>query len=109
VRDLPSDGEADLRYRGQSFELTVPLQPDLAAAFHRAHEERYGYADPSREIELVAVRTAEVVPGPEISLAPTERHTVVGPTLVELPGATCWVPDGWRGETNADGTLVLTR
>jgi hypothetical protein len=55
------------------------------------------------------VRTAEVVPGPEISLAPTERHTVVGPTLVELPGATCWVPDGWRGATNADGTLVLTR
>ena len=29
VRDLPSEGEADLRYRGQSFELTVPLQPDL--------------------------------------------------------------------------------
>jgi N-methylhydantoinase A len=109
VRDLPSDGEADLRYRGQSFELTVRLQPDLAAAFHRAHEERYGYADPSREIELVAVRTAEVVPGPEISLAAAERHTVAGPELVELPGATCWVPDGWRGETNADGTLVLTR
>ena len=109
VRDLPSDGEADLRYRGQSFELTVPLQPDLGAAFHRAHEERYGYADPSRAIELVAVRTAEVVAGPEISPAATERHTVVGPTLVELPGATCWVPGGWRGETNADGTLVLTR
>ena len=109
VRDLPSGGEADLRYRGQSFELTVPLQPDLGAAFHRAHEERYGYADPSREIELVAVRTADVVPGPEISLAAAERRTVTGPELVELPGATCWVPDGWRGETNADGTLVLTR
>ena len=109
VRDLPSEGEADLRYRGQSFELTVPLQPDLGAAFHRAHEERYGYADPSREIELVAVRTADVVPGPEISLAAAERRTVTGPELVELPGATCWVPDGWRGETNADGTLVLTR
>jgi N-methylhydantoinase A len=109
VRDLPPEGEADLRYRGQSFELTVPLQPDLGAAFHRAHEERHGYADPSREIELVAVRTAEVVPGPEISLAATERRTVTGPELVELPGATCWVPDGWRGETNADGTLVLSR
>ncbi len=109
VRELPSEGEADLRYRGQSFELTVPLQPDLGAAFHRAHEERYGYADPSREIELVAVRTAEVVPGPDISLEAASRRTVTGPELVELPGATCWVPDGWRGETNADGTLVLTR
>jgi N-methylhydantoinase A len=109
VRGLPPDGEADLRYRGQSFELKVPLQPDLAAAFHRAHEERYGYADPSREIELVAVRTAEVVPGPAVSFQVTSRRKVTGPALVELPGATCWVPDGWRGETNADGTLVLMR
>src|SRR5207244_9797048 len=42
--ELPSDGEADLRYRGQSFELTVPLGPELAPRFHAAHEERYGYA-----------------------------------------------------------------
>jgi len=109
VRDLASEGEADLRYRGQSFELTVPLQPGLAAAFHRAHEERYGYADASREIELVAVRTAEVVPGPDISLQVASCYKVRGPELVELPGATCWVPDGWHGETNGDGTLVLTR
>src|SRR5665647_1976348 len=27
----------------------------------------------------------------------------------ELSGATCWVPDGWHGETNDDGTLVLRR
>ena len=46
--ELPREGEADLRYRGQSFELTVPLQPGLAEAFHRAHEERYGYADRDR-------------------------------------------------------------
>src|SRR5205823_6371847 len=69
VRDLPNEGEADLRYRGQSFELTVPLERDLAGAFHRAHEERYGYADPAREVELVAVRTADVVPGPDVSFA----------------------------------------
>ena len=31
---MPRDGEADLRYAGQSFELTVPLQDDLAGAFH---------------------------------------------------------------------------
>jgi N-methylhydantoinase A/oxoprolinase/acetone carboxylase beta subunit len=109
MRDLPPEGEADLRYRGQSFELTVPLQRDLAAAFHRAHEERYGYSDRDREIELVAVRTAEVRPGPEVALADTSRRHVAGPVLVELPGATCWVPDGWSGDSNADGTLVLRR
>jgi N-methylhydantoinase A len=109
VRDLPAEGEADLRYRGQSFELTVPLQLDLAAAFHRAHEERYGYADAERQIELVAVRTAETVPGPDISFQVTDRYKVEGPRLVELPGATCWVPDGWSGETSEEGTLVLRR
>jgi N-methylhydantoinase A len=109
VRDLPAEGEADLRYRGQSFELTVPLGPQLAAAFHRAHEERYGYADESREVELVAVRTAEITPGPEISFQVTSCYKVAGPEVLELAGATCWVPDGWHGETNVEGTLVLRR
>jgi N-methylhydantoinase A len=107
--DLSQAGEADLRYRGQSFELTVPLGGDLAEAFHRAHEERYGHADRGREVELVAVRTAEAVPGPDVSFLATDRHKVSGPAVVELDGATCWVPDGWQGETNDDGTLVLTR
>jgi N-methylhydantoinase A len=109
VGELPADGDADLRYRGQSFELTVPLQHDLAAAFHHAHEERYGHAEPEREIELVAVRTADVTPGPDVSLHVTDCYKVEGPALVELHGATCWVPAGWHGETNDDGTLVLRR
>src|SRR5947207_4084308 len=109
VSGLPPEGEADLRYRGQSFELTVPVQPDLSGAFHREHAERYGYADELREIELVAVRTADVVPGPHVDLQVTSCYKVMGPELVALPGATCWVPDGWSGETNSDGTLVLSR
>ena len=68
-RGIDTHGEADLRYKGQSFELAVPLHaPDLAEAFHAAHEERYGYCDRSRAIELVAVRTAEITPGPELRL-----------------------------------------
>jgi N-methylhydantoinase A len=109
VADLPAEGDADLRYRGQSFELTVSLQDDLAGAFHRAHAERYGYSDESREVELVAVRTAEVAAGPRIDLRGSVRRAVRGPEVVELAGATCWVPDGWSGETNGDGTLVLSR
>ena len=107
--ELTADGEAELRYRGQSFELRVPLQPDLGAAFHRAHEDRYGYAEPERPIELVAVRTAEVHPGPNLELQATTCYKVRGPELVELPGATAWVPEGWAGETDEHGTLVLRR
>ena len=108
--ELPTVGDADLRYAGQSFELTVPLGSALAERFHEAHEERNGYADRDREIELVAVRTATVVAGPSHFVALS--HKVIeaqGPQLVELDGATCWVPPGWAGRTDADGTLLLER
>ncbi len=108
--ELPVAGEADLRYRGQSFELTVPLQPELAEAFHRAHETRYGYADRERPIELVAVRTAEVRPGPALELPPAEPLEAAGPAVLELEGATCWIPQGWVGARDGtSSTLRLTR
>jgi N-methylhydantoinase A len=95
--ELPREGEADLRYAGQSFELTVPLQDDLAHAFHRAHEEQYGFAERDREVELVAVRTADVRRGPDFELTVSTESQVSGPCVVELPGSTCWIPPGWVG------------
>jgi len=109
VEDLPAEGEADLRYAGQSFELTVPIQRDLAEAFHGAHEERYGYSDRTRELELVSVRTAETRPGPVFDLPPGEPLHVEGPATLELDGATCFVAPGWAGDRDGDSTLVLTR
>jgi len=108
--ELPAEGEAELRYRGQSFELAVPLQRDLAAAFHRAHEARYGYADRDRPIELVAVRTADVRPGPTLELPSGEPSETTGPGVLALEGATCWVPPGWVGvRDGTSSTLRLTR
>jgi N-methylhydantoinase A len=110
VGELPAEGEADLRYAGQSFELSVPLGPALAERFHEAHAERYGYADPSRPIELVAVRTADVTPGPEVELPPGEPLEVTGPRVLELEGATAWIPPGWVGVRDGrNSTLTLTR
>jgi N-methylhydantoinase A/oxoprolinase/acetone carboxylase beta subunit len=107
--ELPREGEADLRYAGQSFELTLPLQDDLAGAFHRAHEDLYGFADRDRDIELVALRTAEVRPGPEFELRGGGAIHVRGPEVLPLAGATVWIPEGWSGATDAHGTLVLDR
>jgi len=46
-----------MRYRGQSFELDVRETPgDIGASFHRAHRERYGYAQEGSEIEIVSAR-----------------------------------------------------
>jgi N-methylhydantoinase A len=49
---------ADLRYRGQSFELTVDAgeAASLARRFHEAHERRYGYRMEEEPVELVNVR-----------------------------------------------------
>ena len=129
----------DLRYRGQAFELTVPgaEEPDpddLRRAFDEAHEERYGYADPDAELELVTVRVAVALPGAEPRAASTgdpeptaSRHAhlggerveatvhrgrvdrVVGPAIVELPEATLAVPPGWSGSAGDDGTITLER
>ena len=96
--ELPADGEADLRYAGQSFELTVPLGGDLAEAFHRAHEERYGYADrergrssssPSARPRYARARSS--------SRAGRPANDVSGPAVLELDGSTCWLPPGWVG------------
>ena len=106
--ELPDEGEADLRYAGQSFELTVPLGRSLRERFHEAHEMRYGYAERSRPLELVAVRTAETRAASPLAIR-GPRHVVEGPAVLELEGSTAWVPAGWAGETEAHGTLVLRR
>jgi len=49
----------DLRYVGQSYELTIPFMDDLGRSrhdFHAEHERRFGYADPNESIQVVNVR-----------------------------------------------------
>ena len=46
----------DVRYRGQSHDLRVPLSPRYRADFHAAHQALYGYADASRAVEVVNLR-----------------------------------------------------
>ena len=76
----------DVRYRGQSFELRVPvpnggLDEDaleaVAERFHRRHERRYGHASSDEPIELVTVRLRArgEVPTPEISAATVDGTT----------------------------------
>ena len=48
---------ADIRYSGQSYELTVPWHPaNPSEPFHREHQRVYGYANPDRAIEIVTIR-----------------------------------------------------
>ena len=46
----------DVRYRGQGYELNVPHGTDAAERFHAMHEQRYGFANRERALEIVNVR-----------------------------------------------------
>jgi len=46
----------DVRYVGQSYEITLPFAPDYRARFDREHGKLYGYSNPMRATEVVAVR-----------------------------------------------------
>jgi N-methylhydantoinase A len=61
---------ADLRYGGQSFELTVPADDagQLATAFAEAHDQRYGYQVPDGSPEIVNVRVVATVETAQPSL-----------------------------------------
>jgi N-methylhydantoinase A len=71
--------EADLRYRGQSHELTVPFNVccgPTAHDLHRAHEKAYGHSYPDEGVELVNVRLRLRLPGPRASLEMEEGQAV---------------------------------
>jgi N-methylhydantoinase A len=55
---------ADLRYAGQSFELTVEASDmeELSDNFHAAHERRYGYRMEEEPVDLVNLRLIATVP-----------------------------------------------
>jgi N-methylhydantoinase A len=81
--------EVDARYRGQSWELTVPARA-WAEGFHRAHEARYGYRRPGTPVEAVTLRARVEAPGlaPPSGSPPVEPGSA-GPDAVSLR---------WRGQ-----------
>jgi N-methylhydantoinase A len=85
---------ADLRHRGQSFELTVPAG-DLAGlrdAFHDEHERRYGYRMPEEPVELVALRVVATVP---VERPPLREEPA--PASGRAPGSrSVFLDGGWR-------------
>ncbi len=80
ARDVQADGYeqddslleryADVRYRGQSHELVIPVESltderRLIAPFHDAHRRRYGYAMEEEPVEIVTLRTRCIVSTPK--------------------------------------------
>ncbi len=85
----------DLRYRGQGYELNVPVMEDkdkdndkdtVAARFHREHQRRYGYHHAGREIELVTLRLrARLRTPPDSPLKVARKRTARKPSPPVAP------------------------
>jgi N-methylhydantoinase A len=52
--------QLDIRYVGQSYELTIPAGDDLLDRFHAEHDRTYGFAAPGEPVELVSVRVTSI-------------------------------------------------
>jgi len=90
--------EVDMRYKGQSHELTVPFHVCSGPTeenMHRAHEAAYGHAMPGEPVEVVNVRLKLRVEGPDLRVEAAE----------EKGGA---FPSGTRGVLFDEGWVEAT-
>lgn len=108
--DVVAEQLLDMRYRGQSYELTVPFTRTVMADFHEIHRQTYGYARPGAPLEIVNVRVRVIgrVPPPPIPALPPdgpdptpallETRPVMLKTKARLPF--------YRGEALQPGNLI---
>jgi N-methylhydantoinase A/oxoprolinase/acetone carboxylase beta subunit len=97
----------DVRYAGQSHELTVRS----LGSFPEEHRRRNGYSRADAPLEIVALRArARIDSSLDITaLPPIERPTPAGPAVIAEPDCTIWLPDGWMARRGEADALVLER
>jgi len=125
---------ADVRYAGQSYELTIPEGGD----FHKEHHRVYGYSDPKRPTQIVTLRVRATVAVERPKLPDTPRaakqslgtrrvwvagrwrnipagpreaigkQPLRGPALITDYGSTTLVTPGWTVRAGKAGSLILT-
>ncbi len=94
VTEMAGPGEteiryaADLRYCGQSFEITVPVDgadgiEALATEFHAEHERQFGHAEPSAPLQVVSLRVSATRTAPALTLQRRDARPHVPETLGE--------------------------
>jgi len=56
VEEIELQPALDMRYKGQAYEISIPLTQDFHHVFHRVHQRLYGYANAARPTEVVQLR-----------------------------------------------------
>jgi N-methylhydantoinase A len=92
----------DVRYRGQGYELNVPYDAESPTrgveAFHQAHQQRYGFYDVERAVEIVNIRLRMISAGQRS--VPPRRAPISGDG-----GAACYA----ERDVFFDGDFVRSR
>src|SRR5574341_822721 len=87
--------QVDLRYKGQSHEITVTQPPDndWLSAFHAAHQRRYGHQHPEEPVEVVNARLRAVGQGVKPVFEPLPAGTG-DPAVAQIGEGSVWfAPD----------------
>ena len=124
-RRIQIETRVDVRYVGQSYEISVPLTATYRKTFDRRHGQLYGYANPDRATEVVALRVVAAgitdkpaLPRVRVVKARTPRPTARRPGRFDgrvVPVSFFLLPDlepGSRGRgpaviTGAEATVVV--
>ena len=81
----------DVRYRGQGYELNLPLTKNVLQDFEHEHHRRYGYTHDNREIELVTLRL----------------HATLKSSTSRVGAAASAVPRAKRGSSSRKAEVVF--
>ena len=86
----------DLRYRRQGYELNLNYDPSAPAqtiaAFHQLHQQRYGFSDPEKPVEIVNLRLRMTAAGEPYT--PRHRDLIPGDGSAALYAERAIVFDG---------------
>ncbi|MBN2693322.1 hydantoinase/oxoprolinase family protein [bacterium] len=84
----------DLRYEGETQEITVPFTESIIDDFHFAHEKMFGYHSKNSMIELVTLRVRGIISAKEIDInqstssiqeSPKERKVLIDMEYKNIP------------------------
>ena len=117
---------ADMRYRGQGYEIPVPWSEDLEERFNALHEQLYGFRMPNTASEIVNLRAVGTGDRPEPELPEAEPAAseffaagtyaradlhpgarIAGPSIVTEFDSTTVVLEGYTAEIDRYFNLLI--
>lgn len=102
----------DMRYFGQSYELSIPFSSGFVEKFHLVHQDLYGYANEGEAVEIVNLRVKAVghVDKPNIPRLPdamseASSHAIINESPVYFTDGKIKTPF-YEGEKLNFGNIV---